>query len=232
MSAEPNIQFKSDVEAHAETHLLHDKDGLKHALTNSAKEGLHDIAVSPLQGKFTSLLVSLSGASNILELGTLGGYSGIRLAEGTKGKGGKVTSIELESHTRDVAIINLQKAGVKVPEEVDILLGAGLDVLPQLAQEIDEGKREKFDFIFIDADWANQWNYFDWAVKLSKGSGSAIYVDNVVRNMFVEGVLGEDVREGALDVVAKVGADPRVEATLLQTVGAKSYDGVILALVK
>ena len=101
-----------------------------------------------------------------------------------------------------------------------------------MAAEIEAGKREKFDFVFIDADWPNQWNYFDWAVKLSNGPGSAIYIDNTVRNMFVEGIVGGKEKDGGIDVVAKVGADKRVDATLIQTVGAKSYDGVLLAVVK
>lgn len=226
-----NIQFKGDVEAHAESHLLHDQEDLIYALENTTRKGLPDIAVSPLQGKFTSILVNISRARNVLELGTLGGYSGIQFARGVK-KHGKVTSIELSSHHRDVAIENLQHAGVRVPEEVDVLLGEGLEVLPKLAAEIEAGKREKFDFIFIDADWPNQWNYFDWAVKLSNGPGSAIYIDNTVRNMFVEGIVGTKEKDGGIDVVAKVGADERVDATLIQTVGAKSYDGVLLAVVK
>ncbi|KAJ5225920.1 hypothetical protein N7468_007145 [Penicillium chermesinum] len=226
-----NIQFKGDVEAHAETHLLHDQEALNHALHNSTKEGLPPISVSPLHGKFTSILVNLSGARNVLELGALGGYSAIQLARGLKGKG-KVTSIEVDRHHRDVAIANLQHAGVKVPDEVEILLGAGLEVLPKLAAEIEEGKRERFDFVFIDADWPNQWNYFDWGVKLSNGPGSAIYIDNAVKNMFVEGVVGDHLKEDGLDVVAQIGADTRVEATVIQTVAAKSYDGIVLAVVK
>ena len=74
-----------------------------------------------------------------------------------------------DGHNRDVAIENLRFAGFKVPEEVDVLLGAGLDVLPKLEQEIERGRRERFDFMFLDADWENQYNYLDHAVKLSKG---------------------------------------------------------------
>ncbi|KAJ6028628.1 hypothetical protein N7540_004204 [Penicillium herquei] len=226
------IEARAELESHIEAHILHSEPGHTHAYENSTKKGLPIIAVSPVQGKFTSLLVALRGARNVLEIGTLGGYSGIWLARGLQGKG-KLTSIEVDSHHRDVAIENLQYAGLKVPEDVEVLLGAGLDILPKLEEEIVQGKREKFDFVFIDADWKNQWNYFDWAVKLSKGPGSAIYVDNAVKQMLESGIVGDQERaDDATDLVAKVGADPRVEATMLQTVGAKSYDGFLLAVVK
>ncbi|KAJ5634560.1 hypothetical protein N7528_002402 [Penicillium herquei] len=226
------IEARAELESHIEAHIIHSEPAHTHAYENSTKSGLPIIAVSPVQGKFTSLLVALRGARNVLEIGTLGGYSGIWLARGLQGKG-KLTSIEVDAHHRDVAIENLQYAGLKVPEDVEVLLGAGLDVLPKLEEEIVQGKREKFDFVFIDADWKNQCNYFDWAVKLSKGPGCAIYVDNAVKQMLKSGIVGDQERvDDATDLVAKVGADPRVEATMMQTVGAKSYDGFLLAVVK
>lgn len=190
------------------------------------------IAVSEIQGKFASMLTTIGSARNVLEIGTLGGYSSIWFARAMNGRG-KVTSIELIPHHRDVAIENLRTADVRIPEEVDILLGAALDILPKLAEEIEKGEREPFDFVFIDADWDNQWSYFDFGVKLSKGKGAIIYVDNVVRNMLETGIVGDVERdEKAIDVVASVGADSRVDAVVMQTVGSKSYDGFLLAVVK
>ncbi|KAJ5679057.1 O-methyltransferase [Penicillium macrosclerotiorum] len=226
-----NINFRAEVESHVESHLIRPTPAHTNTYDNSMKNGLPMIAVSPVQGKFTSLLASMSGASNILEIGTLGGYSSLWFAESIKGKG-KVTSIEVDSHHREVAIQNLKFAGINCPDEVDIILGKGLDVLPVLEMEIRDGKRSPFDFIFIDADWENQWNYFDYAVKLSKGKGSVIYVDNAVRNMIETGIVGKSQEVESTDLVAKVGNDSRVEAVVMQTVGAKSYDGFLMAVVK
>ena len=188
------------------------------------------IAVSPIQGKFTSLLATLSSARNVLEIGTLGGYSTIWFAEALKGRG-KVTSIEIDSHRRDVAIENLRFAGVQVPDEVDVRLGAALDVLPTLKSEIEQGQREPFDFIFVDADWDNQANYFDYAVELSAKRG-VIYVDNAVRNLVERESFGKGDPKDATDLVARAGKDDRVDAIVMQTVGAKEYDGFLLAIVK
>ncbi|KEF52966.1 uncharacterized protein A1O9_10872 [Exophiala aquamarina CBS 119918] len=226
------------VATYTEAHLVPAQPELDHAYSNSTAHGIPHIAISPAQGKFLSLLTTISGAKNVLELGTLGGYSGIwfskALKSRTAGDGpGKLTSIEIDPARRGVAIQNLEYANVKVPEDVGILLGAALDVLPRLAREIEGGKRERFDFVFIDADWENQWNYFDWGVKLSNGKGSVIYVDNTVREMLENGSVGPREKGPNVDsLVEKVGKDERVDATVIQTVGSKSYDGFLLAVVR
>lgn len=227
-----NIEHCEEIESHVKSHLIPVEAGLTHAYENSTKQGLPSIAVSPVLGRFTSLLTAATGARNVLEIGTLGGYSTIWFAKGVQGKG-KITSIEIDAHRRDVAVDNLRVAGVKVPEEVDVTLGVALDVLPMLEMETQEGKRERFDFVFIDADRNNQWNYFDWGVKLSGGKGSVIYVDNAVKGMLESGIVGSQKRNGeAIDLVREVGKDGRVDSVVMQTVGAKGYDGFLLAVVK
>ncbi|MCJ1229000.1 hypothetical protein MMC12_005664 [Toensbergia leucococca] len=232
-----NVKHAPAVDAHTEKHLIPPTPALTHAYDNSTANGIPMIAVSPSQGKFLSLLTTMSGARNVLELGTLGGYSSIWFAQALKANGsggGKVTSIEIDSARRDVSIANLEHAGVKVPEEAEVVLGAGLDVLPRLGQEIEAGKRVGFDFVFVDADWENQWHYFDWGVKLCKGKGSVIYVDNVVRRLLESGIVGPAAKreEGVVDLVENVGVDGRVDAVVVQTVGAKDYDGFLMAVVK
>ncbi len=225
----------TDVASYTEGILAPNTPGLANAYANATAHGIPMIAVSPAQGKFLSLLTQISGAKNVLELGTLGGYSGIWFAEALKknGGGGKLTSIEINPLHRDVSIANLRYAGVKVPEEVEVLLGVGLDVLPQLEREIEAGKRERFDFVFIDADWDNQWQYFDWGVKLSKGKGSVVYVDNVVKQLLNIGAVGPQEKDEKVEnLVERVGKDGRVEAVVMQTVGAKDYDGFLIAIVK
>ena len=228
-----NVKHAEAVAEYTESHLVPHTKEFDHAYSNSTAHGIPEIAISPAQGKFVSLLTTMSGAKNVLELGTLGGYSSIWFAKAVKETGGKVTSIEIDSARRDVAIENLEFAGIKVPGEVEILLGAGLEVLPRLAKEIEEGKRARFDFVFIDADWDNQFAYFDWGVKLSKGKGSVVYVDNVVRQLLEIGAVGPAEKDNSVeDLVEKVGADKRVDATVMQTVGSKDYDGFLLAVVK
>ena len=225
------------MDAYTSKHLLTasetSHDALKHALSNSAKNGLPPISVSPSQGKFLKIQCQLQNAKNILEIGTLGGYSIIWFA--TAGGDVHVTSIEISPKHRDVALENIWYAGLS--QQVDVILGAALDVLPNLAREIEEGTREKFDFVFIDADWGEQWDYFDWAVKMME-KGSCIYVDNVVRQLLESGAPNaeadkesEPVR-GMKELVERVGKDTRVDAVVMQTVGAKSYDGFLMAIVK
>jgi predicted O-methyltransferase YrrM len=230
-----NVIHAPTIASYTEDILVPPTPALTHAYSNSTKHNIPMIAVSPAQGKFLSLLTQLSGAKNILELGTLGGYSSIWFAEALKanGGGGKVTSIEIERARREVSIENLRYAGVRVPEEVEVLLGAGLEVLPRLEREIEEGRRERFDFVFIDADWDNQWAYFDWGVRLSKGKGSVVYVDNVVRQLLEIGAVGPAAKDEKVEnLVEMVGKDERVEAVVMQTVGAKDYDGFLMAVVK
>ncbi|MCJ1322272.1 hypothetical protein MMC15_007620 [Xylographa vitiligo] len=231
-----NVQHAADVDTHTETHLNPPSATLTHAYDNSTAHGIPMIAVSPSHGKFLSLLTRMSGARTVLELGTLGGYSSIWFAQALKrngGGGGKVTSIEVDPAHREVAIANLRYAGVDVPREAEVLLGAGLDVLPRLGAEIEAGERARFDFVFVDADWENQWSYFDWGVRLCKGRGGVVYVDNVVRQLLLSGVVGPEEREeGVVDLVEKVGGDERVDAVVIQTVGAKDYDGFLMAVVK
>jgi len=212
---------------HPSTRTSPSPSALQHALDASQQAGLPDIAVSPSQGKYLQLTARLARSKNILEVGTLGGYSTIWLA--TSSPNVKVTSVEVDSHHADVARSNIQNAGLG--DKVDIILGPGMDVLPSLAQQVKEGKRSKFDFVFIDADKENNWNYVDIALGMCE-AGACVIVDNVVR----KGQLAEETDDpriaGAKRVVENVGKDERLDGVVLQTVGEKSYDGFLLAVVK
>jgi predicted O-methyltransferase YrrM len=236
MSSEP-YQHERDprwtaVDTYAFSHLhpsgsLPSPSSLSHALSTSQQSGLPDIAVSPSQGKYLQLQARLMRAKHILEVGTLGGYSTIWLAHAAPDV--RVTSVEVNAHHADVARSNVSHVGVS--SRVDILLGPGIEVLPQLAAEVASGKRAKFDFVFIDADKENNWNYVDVALGMCE-PGTCIIVDNVVR----KGQLADDVVDarvaGAKRVVENVGRDERLEGVVLQTVGEKDYDGFLFAVVK
>jgi predicted O-methyltransferase YrrM len=200
---------------------------LDQALRNSETEGLPNIAVSPSQGKYLQLQARLIRAKNILEVGTLGGYSTLWLANSTPDV--KVTTVEVDAHHAEVAHANIKNAGVA--DRVEIRLGPGIEVLPQLAQEMKDGKRAKFQFVFIDADKENNWNYVDAAIGMCD-PGACIIVDNVVR----KGQVAQDTDDprvaGARRVIENIGKDERLEGIVLQTVGEKNYDGFLFAVVR
>ncbi|ANB11212.1 hypothetical protein AWJ20_4014 [Sugiyamaella lignohabitans] len=202
---------------------------LSEALSNSIDKGLPDISTFPSYGKLLALQAKLAGADYALEVGTLGGYTSIWLA--TENPNIKIVTLEVNQHHADVALENLRRAGVA--DRVEIIVGPALETLPKLAEEIAAGKRQKFGFTFIDADKTNNWNYFDWAVKISR-SRAVIVVDNVVRNgtIVAKEKLNDPNVSGARNVIERVGKDNRVDAVVQQTVGEKNYDGFLLAIVK
>ncbi|KAF2131090.1 O-methyltransferas-like protein family 3 [Dothidotthia symphoricarpi CBS 119687] len=211
---------------HPSTRTTPSNSTLTHALTNSEKQNLPNIAVSASQGKFLQLQARLLKATHILEVGTLGGYSTIWLAHARPDV--KVISVEVDSHHASVARDNLTHAGVG--DRVDVRLGAGVDVLPQIAEEVQQGKLGKFQLVFIDADKENNWNYVKMAIGMCE-PGACIIVDNVVRKGQLA-VDSEDPRvKGARAVVEGVGKDDRLDAVVMQTVGDKNYDGFVMAVV-
>lgn len=194
-------------------------------LAANAREHLPAIDVSPPQGKLLHVLACAIGAKRILEIGTLGGYSTIWLARAV-GEGGKVVTFEVDPRHAAVAEANIAREGVSA--RVDLRIGAALDMLPLLESE----RPEPFDLAFIDADKPNNAAYFAYALKLSR-PGALIIVDNVVREGAVADLSKTDGGAlGARALFEAVAAEKRVEATAVQTVGAKGWDGFLIARVK
>jgi predicted O-methyltransferase YrrM len=194
------------------------------ALAASRAAGLPEINVAPNQGKLLQLLAQSHGARSILEIGTLGGYSTIWLARALPAEG-KLVTLEFEPKHAEVARANFARAGLG--GKIELRLGKASD---HLAQLVAEG-RGPFDFIFIDADKESYPDYLAWALKLSR-RGTLIIADNVVRKGEVADAGSEDSRvQGAQRFNELLAAEPRVSATILQTVGSKGYDGFALALV-
>jgi predicted O-methyltransferase YrrM len=190
------------------------------ALAASRAGGLPDIQVSAAQGKQLHVLARAVGARRILEVGTLGGYSAIWLARALPTDGQLIT-LEVDAHHAEVARANLADAGLA--DRAEVRVGAALDTLPGLAGP--------FDFAFIDADKPSNADYFAHAVRLSR-PGTVIVVDNVVRGGKVVEDAGDDASvQGVRRLVEVVAAEPRVDATVVQTVGVKGYDGYLIALV-
>ena len=212
------------VDAYINSLLAPGDEALDAALEASAAAGLPSIQVSPAQGKMLHVLARLVGARNILEMGTLGGYSTIWMARALP-PGGKVITLEASEKHAQVASANFARAGLG--EVIELRRGMALDLLPHVAAE----KRGPFDLIFIDANKSDMPEYFDWAVKLSR-RGSVIICDNVIRN---GGVIEADSKDADIQGVRRfnegLAADKRVSATEIQTVGSKGYDGFALIAV-
>ncbi|MEU6580253.1 O-methyltransferase [Nocardia sp. NPDC046763] len=202
--------------------LVGDEDS--ETLRANAAAGLPAIDVSPPQGKFLYLIAKSVRARRVLEVGTLGGYSTTWLARAV-GKAGRVVTLEYEPKHAEVAGRNLDRAGVG--ERVDIRVGAALDSLPTLAEE----QPEPFDLVFIDADKVNNANYVRWALRLTR-PGSVIIVDNVVRNGGIADAASTDAAvRASREVIELIAAEPRLDGTVLQTVGGKGWDGFAYAVV-
>lgn len=194
---------------------------LDHALAANAKAGLPAHDVSAVQGKFLALLVRLTGARRVLEIGTLGGYSTIWMARALP-ETGRITTIEHNPDHARVARDNFRVA--QVAGKVQLHVGAAIDVLPSL--------QGPFDLVFIDADKPNNPVYLEWALKLAR-PGTVIVGDNVVRG---GGILDKGGADPSVDGVRRflesLAADPRLDSTALQTVGEKGWDGFSISIVK
>ena len=197
---------------------------LEAAVKANRKARLPAIDVSPLQGKFLQVLIQMTQAKRVLEIGTLGGYSAIWMARALP-RGGRIVSLEFSPKHAEVAHANLSNAGVD--KLVDIRIGPALSTLPKLAAE----GAGPFDLIFIDADKENNPAYLEWALKLSR-PGTVILVDNVARHgSVIDAKSSEPDIVGTRRCMEMMAAEPRLSAVALQTVGVKGIDGFALAVV-
>jgi len=213
------------VDAYLQEHLLGADPVLDAALADSAVAGLPPINVPPTQGKLLYLLARLQRAVTILEIGTLAGYSTIWLARALPPHG-RVVTLESETRHADVARANLARAGLL--DRVDVRVGPGLETLAVLTDET----RAPFDLVFIDADKPRTPEYIEAALRLSR-PGTLLIVDNVVRNGELANTETTDESvQGMQRAVALLARHPRLDATVIQTVGGKGYDGFAVALVK
>ena len=210
------------VDAYIGERLIGDDEVLAAALAHNAENGLPPIDVSAAQGKMLYLLAQMAGARHILEIGTLGGYSTIWLARALPDDGALVT-LEVDHMHARVAQANLDRAGLS--DRAEIRVGPALDSLAAMTDVAP------FDFVFIDADKQSNVDYVAEAIRLGR-SGTTIIVDNVVREGGIldpasndPGVLGTRALFDFLQ------SDPRIDATAVQTVGAKGWDGFVLARV-
>lgn len=211
------------VDAYLAGLLAAEDEALSSTLRSEAEAGMPAIEVSATHAKLLHLLVRMSGARRVLEIGTLAGYSAIWMARALP-KGGALITLEALPEHAAVARANIASAGLG--GVVEVVEGQALDSLDRLVAD----GAEVFDLVFIDADKKNNPNYLERAMRLTV-PGSVIVCDNVVRG---GGVL-DDAADAHRDVIGTrafleaVASDGRLEATAVQTVGAKGWDGFAVA---
>ncbi|EGO02321.1 hypothetical protein SERLA73DRAFT_178203 [Serpula lacrymans var. lacrymans S7.3] len=201
--------------------LIREDATLEHALQTSVQNDLPDRAVTAAQGKYLKLLIQSLGAKRILEVGTLGGYSTIWLAQGLPDDGELIT-LELSEKFAQVAQENIDHAALS--SKVKIVIGDATQTMKEL------GPAESFDLAFIDADKPNNLTYFQESKRLVK-KGGVIIVDNVVRNGKVaDPTYSDEPVEGIRKLLKNLKGDTSVDATTIGTVGEKGYDGFLYAI--
>jgi predicted O-methyltransferase YrrM len=209
------------VDAWLADRLASDDEVVAAAVRASAEAGLPPHEVSALQGRLLTVLAAAVGARRVLEIGTLGGVSTICLARGLP-PGGRIVTLEADSRYAEVACANLARAGFA--DVVDVRVGPALETLPSVPGP--------FDLVFLDADKESSVAYLEWALRLAR-PGALIVADNVIRGGAVADDDSPDPRvRGVQALIERLGSDPRVEATALQTVGAKGHDGFAIAVVQ
>jgi predicted O-methyltransferase YrrM len=213
------------VDEYLNAHLIPNDPILDAALKSNTAANLPTIDVTPTQGKLLHFLARIQGARRILEIGTLGAYSTIWLARALP-IDGKLITLEVSAKHAQVARANIERA--ELSSIVELRQGAALDSLKKLQKEAVP----PFDLIFIDADKENNPVYLEWAIRLSR-PGTIIIVDNVIRDGAIIHPEDTDPRvQGSRRLFEKIAADPHLDATALQIVGSKGYDGFALAIVK
>lgn len=181
--------------------------------------GLNDVSIAPGYGRLLTLLASIKKPEAILEIGALGGYSGICLARGLLATG-KLISLELKEENAKLAHRNMARAGYG--DLVNYMVGPALDSLETL---VAEGKR--FDFFLIDADKENYPNYLEYAIRLAN-HGALIAGDNTL----LRGrTLNPDKNGPSVLAMRRFNETMATDERLMSTF-LPAYDGLALAMVK
>ena len=205
--------------------VVHPDDALQRAVSSAVDAGMPPIEVAPNAGKFLKLLVQISGARRVLEIGTLAGVSSMWMAQGLP-DGGRLLTCEYLTKHADIARANVEAAGLG--HKVEIRVGAALDTLAALQSE----GQEPFDFVFIDADKEHDADYLEWAVRLGR-PGTVVVLDNAVWEGAILDPSIDDVNApGILSALELLGRHPQLDATVLQTVGSKGWDGFAMARIR
>jgi caffeoyl-CoA O-methyltransferase len=148
----------------------HPLDGLFERLAAETRErtSTPQMMVGPLEGRFLELLVRLTRAQRVLELGTFTGWSSIAMASALP-EGGTVVTCDVDPEAHEIARRYAEEAGVA--DRIDYRLGPGIETMRSL-----DGP---FDLVFIDADKEGYADYYEAALPLLADDG-LIVADNVL----------------------------------------------------
>ena len=213
----------ADVEGYLATTVAGEDEILASIRARTVEAGLRPIEVSATDGALLALWCRLIGATRVLEIGTLGGYSATWFARAV-GERGSVTTLELDARAAEVAKENWRLAGVA--DRVEVVVGLAVDTLTSLIS----ADTDPYDLVFIDADKKNNLTYLEAALALTR-PGSLIVIDNVVRGGRIVGDSDDPDVVGTRRVLEMLGSNPRLQATAVQTVSSKGWDGFAVALV-
>ncbi len=220
-----NQELWTSVDHYFEGALIKPDDALRHAEKTALDEQIPPISVSPALGKFLHLMVKISGAQRILEIGTLAGYSTLWMAKALPGQG-KIITLEKNRKCAQIAQLNIDYADYG--EKIELMLGTATDSLKTLIAQ----NTAPFDLIFIDADKENNTKYLELCLQLSR-KGTVIIADNIVRNAdILDNKTTDKSTKGVIEFNARLAREKNISAVALQTVGIKGYDGFAVILVE
>lgn len=217
-------EIHANIDAYFEQNLLKTDPVLEKISLSSVENGLVPHAVTALQAAFLDMLIRMSGAESVLEIGCLGGYSAVAMARALP-RTGRLLTTEIDTRTAEIAQRHIDESGYA--DRIELRIGPAMTVLDA---EIAAGAT--YDFVFIDADKVNHKNYLERALQMSR-PGTVIVADNIVRG---GAVLDADSKENSVQGVRAMIAYARtldhVDMTALQTVGEKGYDGMAIFRVR
>lgn len=175
----------------------------------TARRGDAGMQISPEQGQFMALLIELTGARRVLEIGTFTGYSALAMALALPSDG-RIVACDVEPETTAVARRYWAEAGIA--EKIDLRLAPALDTLDGL---LAEGAAESFDFAFIDADKGNYEAYYERCLSLLR-QGGLLAVDNVLWNGAVADPAARDPDTEAIRALnLRLREDPRISLSMV-----------------
>jgi predicted O-methyltransferase YrrM len=211
------LNLTDDLLAYVRDHGVREHPVLSRLREDTARMPTAQMQIAPEQGAFMALLVRLTGATRILEIGTFTGYSSTAMALALPPEG-QMTCLDVSEEWTDRAQEAWRDAGVA--DRMDLRIGPAVDSLREL-------ENDTFDLAFIDADKTGYDDYYEGCLRVVR-PGGLILIDNVLQAGRVVAAAEIDDNVTAIRALnAKIAADERVDMTLLPVA-----DGLTMARVR